>query len=675
MSWPPRVLTNDSTYVVPVGIGSPSRAYPLQLDTGSADLLIATTLCGKNCPAATKENPYYDLLSSNFEEVNGNTTQWKTRYADSSFASGFVARDQVMIAHHLVENQVIGIINATNMSLPEQDVSGVLGLGFPRLSTLGRVLLKDDTPRPAPNQLTMSAAANATSSVTSPSPEPVTSGVSGVSTSAEASSSAGLERRQDVKGAGSSSASATVPSAPAAAVPSTSVTAYLPTLMENLITTPHLPYPAFAIALSPPLNASQAAALTSLKPEPTPRYGLPSGSLTLGGVSSLYVSDNASTGRTVGDIEWWPVVPFGHANSDMGSNATSVIASTAASTENAAEETLSPSASSEATGGSTALPSASSIAAANKGTNLLEDNGAGAIGTPAKRKRALPMAPEELESEVYLYWALQLSQVSVNGTGFSLKSSYANVGVPSIALLDVGTNGLYGPEADISTLFSKIKDARMVSAGQWAVPCDTKINLGFSFGQGGRTIEIPPKDWIYAAVPESSMCLAWPVAVQSTGDGMDWQLGTPFLRNTYTVFSYGIDGTQAPQIGFLPLIDKSNGTQPVSAANPSQTVQTKLPHVLLPAPNFPTPSYAFSTPLPTLGQPQDLGLGNKSAYQVQSVPVISIPVPSPSASDHQAIPGWPGDSAQATVDDNAARRIVPLTLTLLIVPFVHLLLL
>lgn len=644
-------LANGSTYVVPVGIGSPSRAYPLQLDTASADLLIASTKCGKECPAPTKENPYYDMMSSDFKEVNGNSTYWRTQYADKSFASGFVARDQVMIAAHLVDDQVIGLITATNMSLPEQDISGVLGLGFPRLSTLGRVLLQDSVPSSDRSPLTSSAAPAGASSPSGAASAPSESGASG---SAVASPSSGMERRQESSSDSSGTASATSSSAPAAAVPSSSA-AYMPTLLENLITTPSIPYPAFALALSPPLNASQATALKSLHPEPAPRYSLSSGSLTLGGVSALYVSDDPSTGRTVNDIEWWPVVPFGRASNGVSrSNATTidVSAMSASATPAAAGEPASASGSGASAPSS---PSASSSSSSAPGSNLLQDNGMGAIGTPGKR--GLPKTPAELESEAYLYWALQLSKVSVNGTGFALNSTYANLGVPPIALLDVGTNGIYGPEDDVAKLFSGIKDARMVSTGQWAVPCDTRVTLGFSFGENGGSVEIPPSDWIYAAVPESSMCLAWPVAVPATGDGLDWQLGTPFLKNVYTVFSYGVDGGQPPQIGFLPLTDKANGTQPVSAATPSQTVNTKLPHVLLSPPNYPTPSYAFSTPVPTLGVPQALGLGNASAYPSAAVPVVSIPVPKASASDdHQAIPGWPGDSSQATVENVATKR-------------------
>lgn len=657
----------------------------MQLDTGSADLLIASTLCGKECPAPAKENPYYDMMSSDFKEVNGNTTYWRTRYADQSFASGFVARDQVMIAAHLVDDQAIGLITATNMSLAEQDVSGVLGLGFPRLSTLGRVLLQDSVPSPDRNPLTATAAAAGVGgSSVSASRE---ASDADASSTAESSLSSGIERRQEASGRDTSStASATSSSAPAAAGTSAS-SAYMPTLLENLITTPSIPYPAFALALSPPLNASQASALTSLKPEPTPRYSLDGGSLTLGGVSALYVSEDASTGRTVNDIEWWPVVPFGRANSVSRSNATTVdvsaMSAQATATEGAAAGEPSPSGfQASAGGGADASPSPSTSSSSgsipnNHGSNLLQDNGAGSVGIPGQRKRGIPMTPDELEAEAYLFWALQLSAVTVNGTGFQLNSTYANLGVPSTALLDVGTNGIYGPEHDVSTLFTGIKDARMVSTGQWAVPCDTKVSLGFKFGESGRSVEIPPQDWIYAAVPESSMCLAWPVAVPPTGDGLDWQLGTPFLKNVYTIFSYGVDGSQPPQIGFLPLHDRANGTAPMSVAVPTQTVNTRLPHVLLPAPDFPTPSYAFSTPVPTLGATQNLGLGNASAYASNTVPVVSIPVPRASASDnHQAIPGWPGDSAQATVENSSAARTLatmPLPLTLIVLT--HLLLL
>jgi hypothetical protein len=215
-----------------------------------------------------------------------------------------------------------------------------------------------------------------------------------------------------------------------------------------------------------------------------------------------------------------------------------------------------------------------------------------------------------------------MTHVAVNSTAMLVNSTYRDLGIPSIAAIDAGSNGLYGPEQDVAQIFRGIKDARQVATGQWAVPCNTQATLGFSFG--GRYVNLQPSDWMYAAVAGSSFCLAWPVAVPQTGDGVDWTLGAPFLRSTYTVFNYGINGGQAPQIGFLP-------------------------NQLITGPNYPVPTYIFDTPAPPTGAAQTMGLAPASAYSASAPPVISLPSARPSTNATASVPdvpGWPGDSAE-----------------------------
>jgi len=107
-----RVLITLRTFIVPVSIGSPPVTYPLQLDLGSSDLLVASTLCGKNCPTSLGPtiNPYYDASkqSAGFVAVNGNVTAWDTSFADGTTASGFIARDTVALGNTSIAGQVFG---------------------------------------------------------------------------------------------------------------------------------------------------------------------------------------------------------------------------------------------------------------------------------------------------------------------------------------------------------------------------------------------------------------------------------------------------------------------------------------------------------------------------------------------------------------------------------------
>lgn len=111
--------------------------------------------------------------------------------------------------------------------------------------------------------------------------------------------------------------------------------------------------------------------------------------------------------------------------------------------------------------------------------------------------------------------------------------------------------------------------------------------------------------------------------------------------------SYGINGKQAPLVGFLPLESTSvasnstddynsittstaDGNSPtptsIAALSLTTTLQTALPNAVLPDPTFPTPTYVYSATPALLqpGAPQYLGLANSSAYEVMDVPVISV---------------------------------------------------
>ncbi|ORY31663.1 aspartic peptidase domain-containing protein [Naematelia encephala] len=603
------LATLENTYILPLAIGSPPVSYPLQLDLGSSDLLLASTLCGSACPTSLgpRSNPYYDVTkaSTGFMPVNGNQTAWRATFADGTAASGFVAREAVNIAEGQILGQVFGLINSTNLTLSDQQISGILGLGFPRLSLLARALLPD--------------------------------------TSSSASST------------NSSSASAATPSA---------TSAYLPPLLESLVTLPHLRYPVFALALTaPPINASATTtSSSSASPSPSSRYSDSVGSLTFGGVSSAFVSESGGSGTTIEDIEWHDVVPFGRS---LSSNSTST----------------------EVTSSTSATSSSSSASTTSSSTGTRKRQ------TDPSQLNGVPTSDYDLGGEEYLYWTLNLHNVSVNGTDLGLQPTYSSEGIPSIALLDVGSNGLSGPQQDVARLFAMIEDARQVTEGQWIVPCTTKMTIGFSFG--GRYVQLQPSDWMRAQVAGSSFCTAWPIATAATGDGIDWQLGTPFLKKVYSIFSYGINGEQAPLVGFLPVDDTTSTTSSTSNSSSSSsasasassngsstsvdpnsptpttisdlsltvTITTTLPNVLLPDPTFATPSYAYSASASSM---QYMGLANSSAYEISQVPIISqqsdtstTSSVSSSTSRSAAGTGTSGGNVDPGTSSAAALRAVP----------------
>jgi len=108
--------------------------FRVALDTGSSDLWLLST----GCKTSTCNSlPRYPLAyeSPTFVSVNNNDTTFSTHFADGTAASGFVARESITFANMTVPNQTFGLVNTSNVTLNDE-ISGVLGLGFPRLSSI-----------------------------------------------------------------------------------------------------------------------------------------------------------------------------------------------------------------------------------------------------------------------------------------------------------------------------------------------------------------------------------------------------------------------------------------------------------------------------------------------------------------------------------------------------------
>ncbi|XP_006459350.1 hypothetical protein AGABI2DRAFT_218475 [Agaricus bisporus var. bisporus H97] len=227
----------------------------------------------------------------------------------------------------------------------------------------------------------------------------------------------------------------------------------------------------------------------------------------------------------------------------------------------------------------------------------------------------------ESNASSYLHWAIPLSSFSVNGTQLTpIPSQAAATRNVSLALLDVGTFGMYGPFQDVVRLYDMIDGARLVDAdsGQWIVPCTTSILLSFTFGS--REYFLRPEDYIIGpASGNPNLCLSWPRGLPPSSDGIDWQMGSAFLQTVYSVFSYGIDRREPPKIGLYPLNDNqtnitSGSTQMSSTVfAPQTTIDTTLPNFLVPTPTFTTPPYTFNTSVPaSLGGIVSSGLASST---------------------------------------------------------------
>lgn len=253
----------------------------------------------------------------------------------------------------------------------------------------------------------------------------------------------------------------------------------------------------------------------------------------------------------------------------------------------------------------------------------------------------VPFSPIGMQSNTsgYLHWAIYMTNLSVNGTDLTPMPTYpGTVDNASVALLDVGATGLYGPYQDVTRLYSHIPGSRLVdSSGQWAIPCSTTVTISFTFGDN-NTFVLQPTDYIMGpASGNPNLCLSWPRALPPSSDGIDWQLGAPFLRTVYSVWSYGIDYKEPPMIGlYVPPNASAIVESPTSISaflsSVSATIATTLPNYVLATPSFTTPPYTFNTSVPaTYGEivPSELATSTYApifitpSANLSALPVVS----------------------------------------------------
>jgi hypothetical protein len=125
------LLTNmngDASYFGSLAIGTPPTSYNVILDTGSADLWVADSLCSSGC-----ENvPTFDSSSSS--SFQNESTTFSITYG-SGQASGSLGSDVVQMAGFSVKNQVFAVCNQVSPGLLTSPVSGLLGLAFQTISS------------------------------------------------------------------------------------------------------------------------------------------------------------------------------------------------------------------------------------------------------------------------------------------------------------------------------------------------------------------------------------------------------------------------------------------------------------------------------------------------------------------------------------------------------------
>ncbi|KAJ7475815.1 acid protease [Mycena latifolia] len=131
---PVTISSDRQTYFAVLQTGTIS--FRVALDTASSDLWIMGSTCSSSSCTSV---PRYPLAfdSPTFEVVNNNETVFEASYADGTVASGFVAKESIRLANVTLPSQAFAIVTDSNVTMLD-DVSGILGLGFPRLSSISR---------------------------------------------------------------------------------------------------------------------------------------------------------------------------------------------------------------------------------------------------------------------------------------------------------------------------------------------------------------------------------------------------------------------------------------------------------------------------------------------------------------------------------------------------------
>lgn len=136
---------DDVYYYGVISIGTPPQTFEVDFDTGSSIIWVPSTSCtdGVFCQRANQTaitrsqgglRDFYDIEKSKTAVLTD--SPFRHDYADGSHVEGRVVRDTVCLANICVADQVVGAadkVNVTGATL----IDGVLGLGFPGLTTIG----------------------------------------------------------------------------------------------------------------------------------------------------------------------------------------------------------------------------------------------------------------------------------------------------------------------------------------------------------------------------------------------------------------------------------------------------------------------------------------------------------------------------------------------------------
>ncbi|KAF8893610.1 aspartic peptidase domain-containing protein [Infundibulicybe gibba] len=149
----------------------------------------------------------------------------------------------------------------------------------------------------------------------------------------------------------------------------------------------------------------------------------------------------------------------------------------------------------------------------------------------------MPTSPRKYNS----LWRLMMTSVKVKGKLIPITPG------EGLSVIDTRVNIINGPEEYVSAIWNAVPGSRPArnEPGLWNFPCSTDVFISPSFGGGEWPIN--PKDLSSGPVPggDGSMCVG---TITHFGKPSHWTIGTPFLKNVYSIFRM-----EPPSIGFAQL--------------------------------------------------------------------------------------------------------------------------
>jgi len=121
-------------YFAPVGVGSPVQWMNVILDTGSADLWMASSAC-TNTSGCTGIPTYNTSISNSFTSTG---KAFSVKYGSGS-ATGQMHTDYVSFAGYNVSGQGFALCDTVSDDLLNGNISGLFGLGWEALAASGVV--------------------------------------------------------------------------------------------------------------------------------------------------------------------------------------------------------------------------------------------------------------------------------------------------------------------------------------------------------------------------------------------------------------------------------------------------------------------------------------------------------------------------------------------------------